>query len=392
MNAAVDLFDRWLRNDFRDLNTQLEEAYFSARREILCDRPDLEKLKQTLLFDGAELMRRIADDGEMPSEPPQRYALLGMVGYYLGACRRHEVDTSEAARGGALRAAWSIANRLGSSLGVAPRYVFAHLALYNQSVRGVYCSFTSLKDEYVFIDNNALAVLAYQRAANALRRVCAMGVSSPLASYLFEDARTALGDVLGFNQTLGRTLDVERFFFNIRPYFKPYRVGSIEYRGANAGDFAAVNEIDVVLGLVHPQDLFYQTLLAEKYPYVPPEDQALLRAVVERESLLDKFLHEASTDGVTPPLRRNAELFLEVCRAHGAAYTYHHQKLVKPFLEEPAKTAPQERLDDITASGPPLAMVIGMLERLRDLRTAQDRGGLVSARASLEKLRQLLAQ
>lgn len=391
MSAAVDRLDRWIRNEFRELNTQLEEAYFLARCEILRERPDLEKLKQTLLLDGAELTRRIADDGEMPPDPRQRYELLGMVGYYLGACRRHEVDRSETVCAGALCAAWSIANRLGSSLGVAPRYVFAHLSLYNLSVRDTYRTFTSLRDEYIFIDNNGLAVLAYQRAADALRRVSAMGVSNPMAGYLFEGARAALDDVLGFNQTLGRTLDVDRFFFNIRPYFKPYHVGRTEYRGANAGDFAAVNEIDLLLGLCRSQDPFYQALLAEKYAYVPPEDQALLRAAVGGESLLEKFLREASTEGVTPQLRQNAEVFLEVCRSHGAASAYHHQKLVKPFLEQPAKTAPQEQLADITASGPPLKVVIGMLERLRDLRTARDRPGLVSARASLEELRRLLA-
>jgi len=388
-SAVVESFDQWLRTDFRELNTQLEQAYYAARLEIVCDRPNLEELKKTLLLDGAELTRRIADDGRLPSDARGRYELLGMVGYHLGACRRHEIDRSEVASTGALAAAWSIANRLGSSLGVAPRYVFAHQALYNLAVRDTYRTFTSLPDERAFINNNGLAVLAYQRAANALRRIPPMGVSNPMAGYLFEDARAALDDVLRFNQTLSRTVEVDRFFFNIRPYFKPYRVGSIEYRGANAGDFAAVNEIDLLLGLCQAQDPFYQTLLAEKYAYVPPEDQTLLRAAVDSGSLLETFLHEAATGGVTPHLRRNAQLFLGVCHAHGAAYAFHHHKLVKPFLERPAKTAPQERLDGITASGPPLEAVIGMLETLRDLRTARDRPGRVSARGSLERLRRI---
>jgi hypothetical protein len=46
----------------------------------------------------------------------------------------------------------------------------------------------------------------------------------------------------------------DRLFYNIRPYFKTYRVGSREFRGANAGDFAAVNTIDVMLGLCSPHD------------------------------------------------------------------------------------------------------------------------------------------
>lgn len=390
VNAAVEVFDRWLRNQFRDLNTQLEEAYFLNRYEILHDRPDLEKLKQTLLTDGAELIDGVASD-EIPCEPGQRYELLGMVGYYLAACRRHEIDRCAITGKVGLAPAWGLASRLGSSLGVAPRYVFAHQSLYNRTVRDVQRTFTSLKDEYLFINSNGLAVLAYRRAANALRPISAMGVSNPMAGYLLEDARTALSDVLRFNQILGRTLDVERFFFNIRPYFKPHRIGSLEYRGANAGDFAAVNEIDLLLGLCSTKDLLYQTLLAEKYAYVPPDDQRRLRAVIDGKSLLEQFLQEGAVHGITPQLRQNAELFLDVCRSHGAAYAYHHERLVKPFLEEPAKAAPPDRLGNITASGPPLEVVIGMLERLRDLRTARDVPGLVSARRSLDKLRQLLA-
>lgn len=391
VKPAVESFDRWLRTDFRALNTQLEEAYYAARREILGDRPELEQLRKSLLLDGGALTKGIDDDGTLPPDPQQRYELLGMVGYYLGACRRHEIDRSEDASADVLTSAWSIANRLGSSLGVAPRYVFAHQALYNLSVRDSYRTFTSLPDERAFIDNNGLAVLAYQRAANALRRIPPMGVSNPMAGYLLDDARAALDDVLGFNRTLSKTVEVDRFFFNIRPYFKPYRVGGVEYRGANAGDFAAVNEIDLALGLCQARDPFYQTLLAEKYAYVPPEEQTLLRAAVDSDSLLETFLRESATNGVTPHLRRNAQLFLAVCRAHGAAYAFHHQKLVKPFLERPAQTAPRERLDGITASGPPLETVIGTLERLRDLRSAHDRPGRPSARESLERLHEITA-
>ncbi|MBC6471189.1 monodechloroaminopyrrolnitrin synthase PrnB family protein [Actinomadura alba] len=391
MKTAVDRFDRWIRHEFVELNTELEEAYFSVRHEVLLGHPELEKLKQTIVVDGAKLIAGIAEDGEMPADPQERYELLGTVGFYLGACRRHEADGPESANHGAIAAAWPVANLLGSSLGVAPRFVFAHQSLYNVAVGDTYRSFTSIEDEYVFTTNNGLAVLAYQRAADALRRIPAMGVSNPMATYLFEDAHAALKDVLRFNRTLAETLDVDRFFFNIRPYFRPYRVGRIEYRGANAGDFAAINEIDLSLGLCEPHDPFYQHVLAEKYAYVPPEDQSALRAAVTGESLLARFLGEAATGPVTPRFRLNAELFLAVCRAHGAAYAFHHNRLVKPFLEAPAKAVPQERLGDLTASGPPLDVVVGGLARLSDLRAARDRPGVVSARASLDRLRELVS-
>lgn len=379
--AAVDEFDRWIRNEFVAFNTELEEAYFSARTEIEYGRQELDDIKQAILLDGAQLIGRV---GSIPTDPEGRYQLLGAVGLYLAACRRHEVENAEV-----LATTWSLANLLGTSLGVAPRFVFAHESIHNPAVRDTFRTFTSLEDEYLFVTYNSLAVLAYQRAAAALRRVPVLGVSSPIATYLFEDARTALDDVLSFNRTLADKLDVERFFLNIRPYFKSYRVGGTEYRGANAGDFSAINEIDLLLGLCEAGDPFYQHLLAEKYAYLPPEDQEPLRNAVGGVSLLDTLLREA-TESVTPQLRHNAELFLAICRAHGAAYAFHHHQLVKPFLAEPAATAPEDRRPDLTASGPPLDVVLSGLARLSDLRAARDRPGLRTARASLGRLRALL--
>ena len=46
----------------------------------------------------------------------------------------------------------------------------------------------------------------------------------------------ALEGVIQSNDHLFARLDVERFFFSVRPYYKPYRVGRQEWRGANAGD------------------------------------------------------------------------------------------------------------------------------------------------------------
>jgi hypothetical protein len=382
VTSVVDQFDRWLRNEFVELNTELDEAYFAARSQVLLDDPVLDKIKQTLLLDGAKLVDQLAESGQLPESVGERYQLLGAVGYYLGACRRHEIAASEAFTG-----AWSLAARLGSSLGVAPRFVFGHQALYNVARRDTILTFTSLADEKHFLTNNAFGVLAYQRAANALRRIPFIGVSNILATYLFEEAKAGLDDVLRFNRQLSETVDIERFFFNVRPYFQGHRVGAMEYRGVNGGDFAAVNEIDVLLGLCSPRDPFYQHVIAEKYPYVPPEDQEQLRALMTYPSLLDAFL----TEELTPGLRRNAELFLVVCRAHGAAYSFHHNRLVRPYLEEPAQSAPPETLDDITASGPPLEVVVAGLARLSDLRAARDRPGIMSARPALDQLRKLLS-
>jgi hypothetical protein len=354
MSAVSDL-DRWLRTEFVEINTVLDNAYFAARVAIQHDVHELDQLTRTLRDDGGVLVSRIH---ELPAAG--RYQLLGAVGMYLASCRRHEVDAPDAAQ--------TVAGRLGLALGVAPRFVFAHASTHNPAVDGVFRTFTSLPDEHTFVTYNALAVLAYRRAAVALTRIPAMGVTSSFATAQFDVAEAALGDVLRANQTLAAELDRERFSLNVRPYFMPYRVCGVEYRGVNAGDFADVGEIDVALGLCDPSDPFYLRILTEKYPYVPPEDQPRLRDLPP--DLLTLF----ETDTA-----RNVDRFLAVCRAHGAAYAFHHHRLVLPFLA--SKTG--SGID--TASGPPLDVVVAGLARLVDLRAARDRPG--TARGRLARLR-----
>jgi monodechloroaminopyrrolnitrin synthase PrnB-like protein len=364
--------DAWLRTAFVEHNTALEEAYFAAGVEFLAE-PALEPRKQAILHEGAAHAGAL---DALPERVSDRYELLGMVGFVLGACRRHEVDDPAV-----LAPVWRVAQRVADSIGVAPRYVFAHQAFFNSAREDRFRTFTALEDEATFVELNALGVLAYDRAAAALRRIPPMGVSNPMAGHLLDVARTALEEVLAFNQRIAREVSVERFFRNIRPYFKPYRVGAAVQRGANAGDFSAINEIDVLLGLCDVEDPFYAGIVAEKIPFVPPDQQAALRTLAADGTLLERFEAEAEA-GVTPGLRDNAERFLAVCRAHGAVYSYHHHALVKPFLERPAAATPPGRYAGLSASGPPLGEVIAMLERLRALRTA---------RAPLQRLRELIA-
>ena len=370
--APIARLDDWLRSAFLEHNTALEEAYFAAGAEFL-DDPALEPHKRALLQEGAAHAGAI---DALPERAADRYELLGMVGYVLGACRRHE--TEEAVR---LAPAWAVAQRLADGLGVAPRFVFAHQALFNTAQGDRFRTFTTLPDEAAFVELNGLGVIAYGNAAAALRQIPPMGVSNPIAGYLLDTARAALEDVLAFDRRIAREVSIDRFFRNIRPYFKPYRVGSGIHRGANAGDFSAINVIDVLLGLCDVADPFYASVVAEKLPFVPPEQQPALRELGAAGSLLARFEAEASA-GITPHLRENAERFLAVCRAHGAAYAFHHHALVKPFLERPAAALPPDRLAGLSASGPPLEDVVATLGRLRELRTA---------RAPLARLRDLIA-
>lgn len=366
----IDQLDGWLRGDFVRINTALEEVYFAGRIDVICGRPDVDELKKQLLRQGGPLMERLADMPGLPADPHASYRLLGLVGHYLAACQRHEAALTD--EEGGRHAAWAVSTRIGNALGTVPRLVFAHQSLFNDAIAGRYRTFTSLPDEDIFIRFNALGVLAYYRAAEALRGIANIGVSSVVAAYLFDETEAALADVLRFNQDLAKQLNIERFFFNIRPYFKTYRVGDVDYRGANAGDFSAINEIDVTLGLCRMDDPFYRAIVREKARYVPPDDQRTLESLDRRPSLLRAFCDELDSHGTTPEWRENAARFLAVCKAHAAAYAFHHQRLVKAYVEAPSKTAPSAHTAGVTSSGPPLDEVMGMLQRLLDLRIARD--------------------
>lgn len=369
MSSPIDLLDEWLRGDFVRINTTLEEAYFAGRIDVIRGRPDVDALKMELLQQGAPLMEHLAAAPDLPADPNAAYRLLGLVGHYLAACERHEAPLS--AELGARDAAWAVSSRIGAAINVAPRFVFAHQSLFNEAAGGRVRAFTSLPDEEIFIRYNALGVLAYYRAAEALRGVERVGVSGAAASYLFDQAEAALKDVLRFNQDLARQLDTDRFFFNIRPYFKSYRVGAATYRGANAGDFSAINEIDVTLGLASMADPFYRAIVHEKLGHVPPDDRPVLDGLDRRASLIDLFRRDRETHGESPQWHANTERFRAVCKAHGAAYAFHHQRLVKTYVEQPSKTAASAHSAGVTSSGPPLHDVITMLQRLADMRVAR---------------------
>jgi hypothetical protein len=247
--------------------------------------------------------------------------------------------------------------------------------------------FTSLPDEQLFIDLNTLGILAYKRAADALMRVSNIGVSHPAALALFQDAINALVDVARHNKTLFDRLDAERFFYSVRPYYKPYRIGASVYRGANAGDFSGINEIDLLLGLCRGNDPDYAQVLVEKQLYMMPEDQARLRDCLRRRSLLAEFMDAKEASAQKDWFRSNAAAFLQVCEAHGRTAAQRHNMLFRSFIEKPSEKMEARHLKQVTASGPPLADLARSLQRLRDLRMAAPRDDLETAYAQLEALK-----
>ena len=85
--------------------------------------------------------------------------------------------------------------------------------------------------------------------------------------------------------------------------------------------------------------------------------------------------------------QQNTRAYLEVCDLFGQTAVQHHDALVKRFIEEPAKDVPETHLAGITASGPPLSVLLRGLEVLRDLRRAADRADIPTRYADLVKLR-----
>ncbi|TCO75123.1 PrnB family protein [Chromatocurvus halotolerans] len=379
-------FDHWIRQDFRDMNTALEELYFAQE-----NRDNLEGvgdgIKQQLVTEGRDYIAQLLREGNTDEGFDHGFELLGNVGFYMAACRRHGITDPARETRSPLREASALAMQLGASLGAVPRFASSHLETHNRAVNGVYKTFTALNDERIFIDYNTRGVFGYIRTAEALLHSLPLGVSHPVTLDLLRVARAALEDVFASNQELFTALDMQRFFFCIRPYYKPHRVGLREYRGANAGDFAGINVIDLLLGLCRADDPYYSQLLVDKFLFMRPEDQLLLRDCMRRKSLLNSFLEEAEEHAGEDWFQTNVSAFLEVCEAHGRVAVQHHELLVEKYIVQPASDAGLEDKADLSASGPPLPVLLKGLKTLCDLRSAAPRDDIPSRYRDIGRLK-----
>ena len=384
----VAAFDRWIRSRFIDLNTQLEDVYAEQDNRSQVEGVG-DEVKTQLLEEGRELIVPLIEEGNTDEGFDRAFELLGNVGYYMAACRRHEITEPSRERTSPLVEASTLALHLGASLGTAPRFVTSHMETYNRAVNGVYRTFTHSPAEKLFLDHNTRSTFEYMRAADALGRIHPMGVSHPATLGLLVHARDALRHAYEMNVVLGQSLDVDDFFFRVRPYYKPHRVGSQEFRGANAGDFAAFNQIDMLLGLCSPTDPSYSQVVLEKFPYLTPDEQRRLHESFRHPNVLDELLARAEYSD-EDWFQRHATAFLEVCEAHGRAAEHHHDGLVVPFIQRPAEKIPAEQLAGITASGPPLDVLLRALRGLVDRRLAADRDDIPTRHADIAALRGLI--
>jgi len=388
MSKRVAAFDRFIRGAFVEMNTALENLYFARedRAEVMSVGASI---KHALRDEGHAHIVGLLREGNTGDGFASAFDVLGNVGLYMGALRRHELTNPAREERSPFPEASALSLHVGASLGMAPRFATAHLATHNLAIRGIRKSFTSLPDEMLFIDENTRGILLLQTAADALTRIVHIGVTSPVADVLFATAVEALRGVAAHNARLYEQLDPERFFYSVRPYYKPYRVGRQEYRGANAGDFSGINELDLLLGLCRANDPYYAQLLVDKMLFMLPEDQARLRTCMTYRSLLDQLL-EVAEHAAEDWFQRNGTAFLQTCEIFGQLARQHHDELVARFIVRPAASLSEERLRGITASGPPLPELLRSLERLRDLRMAVANPELGTRGADLERLRGLI--
>ena len=389
MTQKARALDQWIRTDFRQMNTELEELYF--------DNPDLtessgQEIKKRLVDEGRDLIADLLNEGNTDEGFDSGFELLGDVGFYMAACRRHNITEPSREKKSPLAEASALAMQLGASLGVIPRFASCHLETHNRAVNGEYKTFTSLGDEKIFIDFNTRGVFSFIRASEALRNCLPLGVSHPITYDLLSAAKVALDEVYDSNGRLFDQLDINRFFYCVRPYYRPHRVGLHEYRGANAGDFAGINVIDLLLGVCKADDPYYSQLLVDKFLFMRPDDQLVLRDCMRRKSLLDSFLDCQAEHKNDPWFQTNLRMFLEVCEAHGRVALQHHERLVHKFIERPAESGAHTDQANLTASGPPLPVLLKGLRKLCDMRcAAPDTEGFDTRYRDIQGLKDCLA-
>lgn len=381
----VNDFDHWIRTRFVDINTELEHRYFAQqRREEVSHVGD--DLKTSLLEESGEFIRLLLGEGNTDEGFDSGFDLLGNVGFVLAACRRHEMDEKHPT----LKNASALAMQLGASLGVVPRFASAHLETHNRAINGKYKTFTHLEDEKTFLDYNTRGVFGFVRASEALLHTLPLGISHPVTLDLLNVARVALQQVVENNTALFNELDVDRFFYNVRPYYKTHKVGRHEYRGANAGDFAGINVIDLLLGLCRGDDPYYSQLLVDKFLFMRPEEQLILRDCMRRTSLMDAFLNATEEERNAIWFKPHLQAFLAVCEAHGETARQHHEQLISRFIESPAANYELTKRQDMTASGPPLEVLLAALQKLHDLRTAAPRDDIPTRYNDVQTLKGFL--
>ncbi len=305
--------------------------------------------------------------------------------------RRHELTNPMREERSPFVEASSLALHVGSSLGMAPRFATAHLATHNKAEAGLRKSFTSLPDEFLFIDENTRGILSLQRVAEALTKIVHLGVSSPVADVLFVTAKDALRDVIRFNTRLFEQLDVQRFFYSGAALLQALQgSGGRSTAAPTPATSRASMRSTCCWACAGPTIRTTRSCWSTRCCSCCRPTRPGWRDCMMRTSLLDELLALAPGHSTADWFQQNARAYLEVCDLFGQTAAQHHDTLVKRFIEEPARDLETSHLAGITASGPPLSVLLRALEMLRDLRTAADRHDIPTRYQDLTRLRGLV--
>ena len=121
MSNLSDTFDRWIRGSFMEINTELENLYFAQD-----DRADVSRcganLKSQLRDEGHLHVVALLAEGDTGDGFETAFGVLGNVGMYLAALRRHELTNPAREERSPFPKASSLAMHVGAALGMAPRF------------------------------------------------------------------------------------------------------------------------------------------------------------------------------------------------------------------------------------------------------------------------------
>ena len=124
MSLNTEKFDAWIRDGFVALNTELENLYFQQDNPEDIDGVG-DDIKQTLLREGNTLIVPLLKEGNTDEGFEAGFDLLGNVGLFMAACRRHLLTEPSRETKSPLVEASALAMQLGASLGVVPRFASA---------------------------------------------------------------------------------------------------------------------------------------------------------------------------------------------------------------------------------------------------------------------------
>ena len=112
MSARAEAFDRWIRGSFVALNTELEELYFRQAERTQVEGVG-DALKATLRDEGHVHVVALLEEGNTGDGFESGFNVLGNVGLYLGALRRHELSNPAREERSPFPAASSLALHVG---------------------------------------------------------------------------------------------------------------------------------------------------------------------------------------------------------------------------------------------------------------------------------------